>query len=716
MATTSAKPELDRRSAARARALDTPAARLILANPLPFAVMRVSRGSSDGRYRIDYISESCKTVWGVSRAEVGDNLRLLWNRVHPDDMPHLSDRLRAAERSNHEWTATFRIRGTDNSREKWAVARGLPRPDLPGDAWNVTVTDITAQIQAYADLQASEARFRALAENIPGAVFRYRLRVDGTHQIFDMTPGSVAIWELPAEEINNDPAPIWQMIHPEDVPPMLESVDESARTLQPWHYIWRLTTPSGQFKWLEGRGLPRREENGDTVWHSVIIDVTAQRKKDEEIRRLAERDELTGLANRTLLRRRLDEALRQRLADGGRGALILLDLDHFKDINDTLGHDAGDIFLRATAERLTESVCHQDIVARIGGDEFVAVLPQITSEDAVLATIGRIAARLSDEVHIEGHALSSSVSMGIVFFPRDGQTPNTLLKHADIALFEAKASGRQTHVFFSPALRETRERRRTLAEALRTAIAADALSIAFQPIVAAGSSNHRGFEALARWTLDGQPISPAEFIPLAEETGLAVPLGKVLLARTLRLAVRLAATGIDPGMISVNVSAAQLREPDFAATVAAMLKEHGFPAERLEIEVTETVVFGRFAERIALTLRELRKLGTRIALDDFGTGYASLAHLKRIQVDRLKIDQSFVRDIESDGDNAVIVRTVIGLAKALGMDVVAEGIETHEQLAFLRRHGCDLAQGYLFGRPTTSETDLVSYLNAAEHE
>lgn len=678
--------------------------------------MRVSRGAHDSRYRIDYISDTCQAVWGLSRAEIGDNPRLLWSRIDPDDLTHFGDRLRAAERGRHEWTATFRIRGGDSGREKWAVARGLPRPDQPGDAWNITVTDITAQIQAYADLQASEARFRALAENIPGAVFRYRLRTDGTHQIFDMTPGSVAIWELPAEEINNDPTPIWQMIHPEDVPPMLDSVHESARTLQPWHYIWRLTTPSGRFKWLEGRGLPRREENGDTVWHSVIVDVTEQRKKDEEIRRLAERDELTGLANRTLLRRRLDEALRQRLADGGRGALILIDIDHFKDINDTLGHDAGDIFLRATAERLTESVCHQDIVARVGGDEFVAVLPQIASEDAVLATIGRIAARLADEVHIEGHALSSSVSMGVAFFPRDGQTPNTLLKHADIALFEAKAAGRQTHVFFSPALRETRERRLTLAEALRTAIAADALSIAFQPIVAAGNSNHRGFEALARWTLDGQSISPAEFIPLAEETGLAVPLGKVLLARALRLAVKLAETGIDPGTISVNVSAAQLREPDFAATVAAMLAEHGLPPERLEIEVTETVIFGRFAEQIALTLREFRRLGIRIALDDFGTGYASLAHLKRIQVDRLKIDQSFVRDIEADGDDAVIVRTVIGLAKALGMDVVAEGIETHEQLDFLRRHGCDLAQGYLFGRPTTSEEDLVSYLNAADRE
>lgn len=685
--------------------------------------MRVSRNSPSERFRINYISEGCQAVWGLADTEIAGDLRVLWGRIHLDDLPHLSDRLRTAGRAYRDWTATFRIRSLEGDaaartprgrKEIWAVARGLPCPDLPGDTWSIIVTDMTAQVQAYADLQASEARFRALAENIPGAVFRYRLRADGAHEIFDMTPGSVAIWELPVSEIGNDPTPIWQMIHPEDIPPMLESVQESARTLQPWHYIWRLTTPSGRFKWLEGRGLPRREENGDTVWHSVIIDVTVQRKKDEEIRRLADRDELTGLANRALLRGRLDEALRQRLADGGRGALILLDLDHFKDINDTLGHDAGDIFLRATAERLTESVCHEDIVARIGGDEFVAVLPEIASEDAVLATIGRIAARLCDEVHIEEHALSSSVSMGIVFFPRDGQTPNTLLKHADIALFEAKAAGRQTHVFFSPALREVRERRRVLAEALRTAIAADALSIAFQPIVEASSNTHKGFEALARWTLDGQPISPAEFIPLAEETGLAVPLGKVLLARSLSLARKLAQTGIDPGTISVNVSAAQLREPDFAATVAAMLEEHGLSPTQLEVEVTETVVFGRFAEQIALTLRELRRLGIRIALDDFGTGYASLAHLKRLQVDRLKIDQSFVRDIETDPDDAVIVRTVIGLAKALGMDVVAEGIETHEQLDFLRRFGCDLAQGYLFGRPTTREEDLVTYLNNTE--
>ncbi|WP_306030202.1 EAL domain-containing protein [Stappia sp. MMSF_3263] len=703
-----------RRSAARARALDNPAARLMLANPLPFVVMRVSRGP-DGTYVVDYISESCTEVWGLDPQEVGGDLGKLWSRVHPDDLPHVIDRLRGGARMREEWTATLRI-DIGSGREKWVVGRGLPRHDLPNDAWNITITDVTAQMQAYSDLHASEARFRALAENIPGAIFRYRLRNDGVHQIFDMTPGCQSIWELPAEAINSDPTPIWNMIHPQDVPPMMESVLESARSLTPWHYIWRLTTPSGKFKWLEGRGLPRREANGETVWHSVILDVTDQRLKDEEIRRLAERDELTGLANRALLRRRLDDALRQRLEDGRSGALILLDLDHFKDINDTLGHDAGDRFLRATAARLGECVSPSDIVARIGGDEFVVVLGQADDEDTVRRVIGRISARLSQDVRIEGRDLSTSVSLGAVIFPRDGQTPNTLLKHADIALFEAKAAGRQTYTFFSPALSAVRERRRRLAEALRAAIAADELCIAFQPIVEASSRLHKGFEALARWTLDGQPISPAEFIPLSEETGLAVPLGLVLLRRTLRLARLLSDAGFDHGTISVNVSAAQLREPDFAATVAAMLKEHGLPAERLEVEVTETVIFGRFAERIALTLRELRRLGTRIALDDFGTGYASLAHLKRIQVDRLKIDQSFVRDVETDPDDAVIVRTVISLAKSLGMDVVAEGIETLEQLAFLQENGCDLAQGYLFGRPTTSESDIRTYLgNGTTH-
>ena len=432
--------------------------------------------------------------------------------------------------------------------------------------------------------------------------------------------------------------------------------------------------------------------------------------KDEEIRRLAERDELTGLANRMLLRRRLDEALRQRADDGRSGALILLDLDHFKDINDTLGHDAGDRFLRVTAARLSECISPSDIVARIGGDEFVVVLSHAEDEDTVRRTIGRISTRVAQEVRIEGRDLSTSVSLGAVIFPRDGQNANTLLKHADIALFEAKAAGRQTYTFFSPAQSAVKERRRRLADALRAAIAADELSIALQPIVEAGSRAHQGFEALARWTLDGQTISPGEFIPLSEETGLAVPLGLVLLRQTLRLARQLSDAGLDHGTISVNVSAAQLREPDFAATVAALLREHGLTADQLEIEVTETVVFGRFADRIALTLRELRRLGTRIALDDFGTGYASLAHLKRIQVDRLKIDQSFVRNVETDPDDAIIVRTVISLAKALGMDVVAEGVETQEQLVFLQENGCDLAQGYLFGRPTTSEIAIREYL------
>lgn len=681
----------------------------MLANPLPFVVMRVSRGP-DGAYVLDYISESCAEVWDIDRQDVGEDLGKLWSRVHPDDLPHVIDRLRGAARKREEWTATLRI-DTGDGGEKWAVGRGLPRHDLPNDAWNITITDVTAQMQAYADLHASEARFRALAENIPGAIFRYRLRSDGVHQIFDMTPGCQSIWELPAEAINSDPTPIWNMIHPQDVPPMMESVLESARSLTPWHYIWRLTTPSGKFKWLEGRGLPRREGNGETVWHSVIIDVTEQRLKDEEIRRLAERDELTGLANRALLRRRLDDALRQRAEDGRSGALVLLDLDHFKDINDTLGHDAGDRFLRATAARLNECAGPSDIVARIGGDEFVIVLSHADDEDTVRQTIGRISACVAQEVRIEGRDLSTSVSLGAVMFPRDGRDPNTLLKHADIALFEAKAAGRQTYTFFSPAQSAVKERRRRLADALRAAIASDQLSIALQPIVEAGNSAHRGFEALARWTLDGQPISPGEFIPLSEETGLAVPLGLVLLRHTLDLARRLSDAGRDLGVISVNVSAAQLREPDFAAIVAAMLREYGLTADQLEIEVTETVVFGRFADRIALTLRELRRLGTRIALDDFGTGYASLAHLKRIHVDRLKIDQSFVRNVETDPDDAVIVRTVISLAKSLGMDVVAEGVETQEQLAFLQENGCDLAQGYLFGRPTTSETEIRTYLD-----
>ncbi|MBL6431921.1 MAG: PAS domain-containing protein [Alphaproteobacteria bacterium] len=294
-----------------------------------FVVMRVSRGPSDG-FAVDFISESCETIWGLTQAEIGADLGQLWNLIHVEDEPQVRAILRQASERKREWVSTFRIVHRHGGL-KWVVARGIPRNDIrETETWSITITDVTGQMRAFHDLQASEIRFRALAENVPGAIFRYSVHADGTHEIHDLSPGCEALWELSAEEIGKDPSRIWEMIHPDDVAALSASVLESANSLKPWTQSWRLIPPSRKMKWLQGRGQPSRLANGTTIWHSLIFDITEQRAKDDEIRRLAEQDDLTGLANRAMLRNRMQDALTLQQDIGGGGALILIDLDHFK--------------------------------------------------------------------------------------------------------------------------------------------------------------------------------------------------------------------------------------------------------------------------------------------------------------------------------------------------------------------------------------------------
>ncbi|WP_172838554.1 bifunctional diguanylate cyclase/phosphodiesterase [Stappia sp. ES.058] len=678
-----------------------------------FVVMRVSRCSAGGTFSIDFISESCEAIWGLSQAQIDKDLDRLWARVAPEDKTLMFETLRQAGKQDREWAGTFRILEPEGGR-KWVVGRGIPRRDISvSETWSITITDVTEQIQAFHDLQASEIRFRALAESVPGAIFRYCIHPDGAEEITDMSPGCRGLWELTPEETIIDASSVWQLVLDEDRPAMQQSVMVSARTLEPWHHVWRIRTRSGKLKWLEGRGQPRRLPDGKTVWHSAVFDVSEQREKDDEIRRLAEQDDLTGLANRAVLRIRLQDMLARHHETYGTGALILIGLDHFKDINDTLGHDVGDGVLVTIAERLKGCLNDGDLVARPGGDEFAVLLDHMPDEPSVTAVIERISLRLGDDVLLKGRQIAIGLSIGAALFPRDGRTASEVLKHAGIALFEAKAAGRNTHVFFSPAHSALRARRQTLAEALRTAIANGTPRVAFQPIVETASAAHRGFEALARWTHHETPVSPCEFIPLAEETGLATALGDLVFHKALSRIAALRERGLNPGIVSINVSARQLRDPSFPQTVGDALSYHGLAPGDLEIEVTETVIFGRWADRIARTLQDLHGMGARIALDDFGTGYASLIHLRRLQVHRLKIDQSFIKECTESADDAIIVRAIINLAQSLGLDVVAEGIETQQQRRFLQESGCDFAQGYLFGRPTTDFAAIERYLRDA---
>lgn len=465
-------------------------------------------------------------------------------------------------------------------------------------------------------------------------------------------------------------------------------------------------------RWIQVQ--ERRSKAGYTV--GVCTDITDIKQAEKTIKLQAEQDSLTGLSNRSVLINRLARALGERKGVEQTGALVLIDLDHFKDVNDTLGHDAGDKLLIEVARRLTEVLRKTDTVARIGGDEFAILLPNVSTIAEVEKIGEKVVSRLSEIFRLGHRVVRPGCSLGVTFFPADGCTPKDLLKNADIALYQAKARGRGVWSFYNPAHKQQVERRQATADALRVALVDNQIEIAAQTQVCFRTGRHIGFEILARWKHRGSYVSPSEFIPVAEETGLIIPLGHAVLEQAMSMVRDLRDRGVDPGRIAVNVAASQLKQHDFAETVISMLDRYGLEADVLEMEVTENVLLDRVSNQIGRSLDDLHRLGVQIALDDFGTGHASLSHLKRFPVHCLKIDQSFVREIQTGTEDAIIVRAIINLAHNLGMRVVAEGIETRDQFELLREQGCDIGQGYLLGKPVAPSEAFSFCAPAASDE
>lgn len=489
------------------------------------------------------------------------------------------------------------------------------------------------------------------------------------------------------------------------------------------------TTPARQRAWIEAclrdhieATRPILRDLGDGRWiqvresrsvsgHRVGVrtDITELKRAEGIIRRQAERDPLTGLGNRKALIKRLAATMRARKKDGDCGALFFLDLDNLKQINDTLGHDAGDHLIATLAERLSAYAREGETVARIGGDEFAIVIPRLTDMAEAIAYGEDLLAMLDAPLRMQGRSIAPRCSIGLALLPTDARTAKEAFKHADIALYQAKARGRGTLCVFDPAMKAELEERRAIADDLAIALLADEVDIALQPKTAFKDGRHTGFEALVRWQRNGAPVPPPLMVSVAEENALIVALGYRVFELALTSIRALTEAGLEPGSVAVNVAAMQLRQDDFVARVLGLLDKHGLPPSALEIEVTEHVLLDGAGDGIAQTLADLRAQGIRVSLDDFGTGYASLTHLKRFPVDCLKVDKSFVRDIGRDPDDAILTRTIITLAHSLGMEAVAEGIESAEQYQFLEEQGCDYAQGYLIARPI-ARRDVADYL------
>lgn len=428
---------------------------------------------------------------------------------------------------------------------------------------------------------------------------------------------------------------------------------------------------------------------------------TALFEQQARLNYMAFHDALTGLPNRSLFYDRIYHGLARARRSNSNIALMLLDIDRFKNINDSLGHDAGDLMLKTIATRLTETVRDTDTVARLGGDEFVVVLEGMQAQDDVLLVANKLLVTLAQPMHISGHNISATVSIGVSTFPKDGEQTDELLKHADIAMYQAKEEGKNNCQFYTKGMNATAVNYLLLENDLRRALELNQFTLHYQPQIDLQTGYLIGVEALVRWQHPERGlVSPAHFIPLAEETGLIVPIGEWVLREACRQQKCWLEAGKKVGKVAVNLSPRQFRQKNFPEKVAAILRETRLAAEYLELEITESCAMEHAGETIN-QLKQLNQMGMFLAIDDFGTGYSSLAYLQRFPIQKLKIDRSFVNDIHADTHDAAITKTIIGLAHSMQLRVIAEGVETHHQADWLRRQGCDQAQGFLYAKPMT---------------
>jgi diguanylate cyclase (GGDEF)-like protein/PAS domain S-box-containing protein len=558
------------------------------------------------------------------------------------------------------------------------------------------ISDITDQITAEQALRQSDAHLRLIAENMSDLVCLHD--PDGTFTY--VSPSAEHLLGFsPAELVGQDP---YQFFHPKDIPAIRQGSHQQALAGQSVPITYRMRRRDGTYIWLETLTKPILAEDNQIIGlQTTSRDVTEDVKVQAKLTYDAGHDALTGLANRTLLLDQLDARLTANSPQTSHCAVLFLDLDRFKVINDSLGHHTGDDLLVALARTLSAIVRPHDLVSRLGGDEFVVLLTEVTHPNQAIEVADRILSTLEQPIVLRDRELFVTTSIGIAVATAHYQTGAELLRDADLAMYRAKSLGKARYAMFNPAMYSQVQREMHLEEALRQAIEHQAFTLHYQPIINLVTGEISGFEALARWPHpDYGFISPAEFIPIAEETGLIIPLGQWVL-RTACHQFRqwqhqFACVGTMG--LSVNLSAVQMRDVHLVEYIKSLLLHSGLDSRCLTLEITESLLIDSVEYNLEV-LDQLRNHGIKLSIDDFGTGYSALSYLQRFPFSNLKIDRSFVMDLGSEAENPNLVKAILALAASLGLQPVAEGVETHRQLEFLRVNGCQYGQGFLFYRP-----------------
>lgn len=565
------------------------------------------------------------------------------------------------------------------------------------------VRDITERERMIADLRASEARFRSIFELSPLGISLVSRR---DYRFVQANPRYCELVGYSLEELQR--MTVTDVTHPDDWPRLRQLCRVSSSEKQAITVRKRYLRKDGATRWVNvTTDLLFEQTSGEPLALGLVEDITERQEAEERIRHLALHDALTDLPNRTLLQDRLRQATNDARRERTMVALLFLDLDRFKIVNDSLGHTVGDRLLETVAERLRHHVRGSDTVCRLGGDEFVVVLTAVHDASDAARVADKLLRGLAEPVRIDGHTLNVSTSIGISLYPMDGGDPDTLLRNADTALYQAKRDGRNNYQFFTVEMNARACERLQLEQGLRQALERDEFTLHYQPQIDCITGRVAAVEALLRWWHPELGwVAPDRFIRVAEEVGLIVAIGEWVLRKACRDSRAWRNAGLVDCPITVNISALQLQRAGFSARLAEILRETGLQAGDLELELTETLLIG---ESNAATLRQLKEMGVVLSIDDFGTGCSSLSYLCHFAIDKLKLDGSFLRDIASSADAATIVTAIMTIARCLRLAVVAEGVETPEQVEFLRERDCHLMQGYHFSRPLPTE-DLTAWL------
>ena len=651
-----------------------------------------------------FVSDAVQSIFGISPQMAQSDSKSIFKRIHPDDLAVVLQSIEQSRGDGMTWAQEFRVRfDSGEVRVVFGKAITLREPDGQFVTYG-SVTDITDHKASQVTLRESEARFRALTELSSDWFWEQDEQLR-----FTRVDGNVASPHALAADVFIGHAR-WEF-DVKGVSPAQWTTHRAMLAAHETFHDFEMQRPraDGSLMWVAISGVPIYDVEGRFKgYRGVGRDISARKLAEEKIEQLAFYDVLTELPNRRLLMDRLHHALAHSEREKTTGALLFIDLDNFKDLNDTQGHDLGDLLLVQVAERLVTCVRETDTVARLGGDEFVVMLQDLDSGmNAATVQAEQICKKilaLLNQVYLLGSLEHHSTpSIGVTLFEGHGQTMDELLKQADLAMYESKAAGRNTLRFFDPAMQTMVAQRTVLELALRQGLQRQELRLFYQPVVDV-NAHVVGVEALVRWQHPQRGmVSPAEFIPMAEQTGLILPLGHWVLEVACQQLVTWSTDPATEGLtVAVNVSARQFRHAEFVPQVLALLLKTGVNPHRLKLELTESLLLSNPQDAI-LRMAELRSVGVRFSLDDFGTGYSSLSYLKLLPLQQLKIDQSFVRDVLTDPNDAAIARTVLALGQSLGFQVVAEGVETAGQRAFLLQNGCTLFQGYLFGKPVPIE-------------